>query len=121
MQLPPIDRTPGNVANAAAGKPLSPNTTQIAEYNAALALGAQAFAKQHSVRTFVFNTYDFLGKVIDDAATYGIRNVTGYCSRFDAPDISTNYASYGCLPIPEYFWYSKLNPTPISDTVLAVT
>ena len=114
MQLPPIDRTPGNVANAAAGQPLSPNTTQVVEYNTALAAAADDFAKQYSVQTFVFDTYSFLGRVIDNAADYGIKNTTGYCPSFDAPDISVNYTSYGCLPIPEYFWYSKY-PEQIFD------
>ena len=107
MQLPPIDRTPGNIANAAAGRPLTPNTTQIAEYNSAIASSAKDFATQHDVETFVFDTYSFLGEVIDNAADYGIMNTTGYCPRYDAPDISVNYTNYGCLPISEYFWYSK--------------
>lgn len=54
----------------------------------------------------VFDTYTFLSGILDDPAPYGIKNTTGYCPRYDAPDIATNYAAYGCLPIEEYFWYN---------------
>jgi phospholipase/lecithinase/hemolysin len=54
----------------------------------------------------VFDTYSFLTGILDNPAPYGIKNTTGYCPNYDAPDIATNYASYGCLPIQEYFWYN---------------
>ena len=54
----------------------------------------------------VFDTYMFLTGVLDDPSKYGIKNTTGYCAHYDAPDIATNYAAYGCLPIEEYFWYN---------------
>ena len=107
MQLPPLDRTPGNVANIAAGKPASPNATQIADFNAMLADGARQFAAEHAVKTMVFDTYGFLNGVIDRAESYGLKNTTGYCPNYDAPDIDVNYGAYGCLPIDEYFWYSE--------------
>jgi phospholipase/lecithinase/hemolysin len=54
----------------------------------------------------VFDTYSFLTGILDNPAPYGIKNTTGYCPNYDAPDIATNYAAYGCLPIQEYFWYN---------------
>jgi phospholipase/lecithinase/hemolysin len=54
----------------------------------------------------VFDTYSYLNGILDDPALYGIKNTTGYCKNYDAPDIATNYASYGCLPIQEFFWYN---------------
>ena len=54
----------------------------------------------------VFDTYSFLTGILDNPAPYGIKNTTGYCPNYDAPDIATNYAAYGCLPIQEYFGYN---------------
>lgn len=54
----------------------------------------------------VFDTHTFLSGVLDNPRPYGIKNTTGYCPNYDAPDIATNYAAYGCLPILQYFWYN---------------
>ena len=51
-------------------------------------------------------THSFLNGILDDPASYWIKNTTGYCDRYDSPDIDTNYASYGYLPIREYLWYN---------------
>ena len=107
MALPPLERTPGNLVDLAQGKPLYPNATQVLAYNHALKTGAQKFGMARRVHAMVFDTHDFFGHVLDDAKSYGIRNIIGYCPMYDAPDIATNYAAYGCLPISEYFWYSK--------------
>ena len=107
MKLPPLDRTQSNLGNAAAGKPLYPNTTQINWYNDALESGAQAFGQREGVKVMVFDTYKFLNGVIDNASQYGLKNTTAFCPQYNVPDIDTNYAAYGCLPIGQYFWYSK--------------
>ncbi len=54
----------------------------------------------------VFDTHSYLSGILDNPAQYGIKNTTGYCKHYNAPDIATNYASYGCLPIRDYFWYN---------------
>ena len=59
----------------------------------------------------VFDTYSYLTGILDDLAPYGIKNITGYCKYYDVLDIITNYASNGCLPIPEYFWYNTSHIT----------
>ena len=58
---------------------------------------AEGFARQHGVKAFVFNSYDYPGTVIDSAPNYGIKNTTGSCPHYDAPDISTDYARLGLL------------------------
>ncbi|KIN05752.1 carbohydrate esterase family 16 protein [Oidiodendron maius Zn] len=104
MNLPPLERTPGNVIPGAVP---SPNKTQVAMYNALISSSASAFAKSHpGTKAMVFDTHTFLSSVLDDPSPYGIKNTTGYCPNYDAPDIATNYTAYGCLPIPEYFWYN---------------
>ena len=107
MELPPLERTPGNLINAAQGKPLYPNTTQVLAYNHALKEGARKFGRERRVNAMVFDTHTFLDSVLGNAESYGIRNTTDYCPMYNAPDIATNYAAYGCLPISEYFWYSE--------------
>jgi phospholipase/lecithinase/hemolysin len=54
----------------------------------------------------VFDTYTFLSGILENPDKYGIKNTTSYCKNYNAPDIGTNYAAYGCLPIEEYFWYN---------------
>ncbi|KAF8857775.1 hypothetical protein BDZ45DRAFT_690689 [Acephala macrosclerotiorum] len=103
MNLPPLERTPGNVAST---KPL-PNSTMVHQYNSIINTTAHTFQSSHpGTKAMVFDTYSFLSVILDDPTPYGIKNTTGYCPRYDAPDIATNYASYGCLPIEEYFWYN---------------
>lgn len=105
MALPPLERTPSNVI-AGPAKAL-PNATMVAAYNAALSSRALQFQKSHhGVQALVFDTHAYLSSVLDNPGHYGIVNTTSYCKNYDAPDISTNYAAYGCLPISEYFWYN---------------
>lgn len=54
----------------------------------------------------VFDVYSFLSEVMDNPAAYDIKNTTSYCPYYNAWDIDTNYESYGCLPIYDYFWYN---------------
>lgn len=76
-------------------------------YNDLIASHAAAFEAKHpGTKAMVFDTYTFLTDILDDPIHWGIQNTTGYCARYDAPDIATNYAAYGCLPISEYFWYN---------------
>ncbi|KAN0089871.1 carbohydrate esterase family 16 protein [Hyaloscypha variabilis] len=102
MNLPPLDRTPSNQATS---HPL-PNSTMVHEYNAIISTSASKFSASHPGTTaLVFDTYSFLSGILDNPSEYGIKNTTGFCPNYDAPDIATNYAAYGCLPIQEYFWY----------------
>jgi phospholipase/lecithinase/hemolysin len=95
---------PGNVKPGAV--PL-PNATMVHEYNSFLSSAATTFSSSHpGTKAMVFDSYTFLSDILDNPAPYGIKNTTGYCLRYDAPDIATNYAAYGCLPIDEYFWYN---------------
>lgn len=66
-----------------------------------------------------FNTHDYLNQILVNPAEYGIKNTTGYCLNYNAPDIDTNYAAYGCLPIPEYFWYNTGHITYKIHEILA--
>lgn len=54
----------------------------------------------------VFDTDSYLNGILNDPASYGIKNTTGYCQCYESADIDPNYAGYGCLPIKGYFWYN---------------
>lgn len=104
MNLPPLDKTPSNLQTAT---PL-PNLTMIESYNTILASAASSFQTSHpGSKAMVFDTYGYLFHILEHPAEYGIKNTTAYCPRYDAPDISTNYAAYGCDRIDEYFWYNS--------------
>ncbi|TVY49435.1 Acetylesterase [Lachnellula cervina] len=104
LNLPPLERTPSNVAPGATPHP---NSTQIQTYNALLTTSTTTFTSTHpGARTMLFDTYSYLTSILDNPGPYGITNTTSFCPRYDAPDISTNYAAYGCLPLEEYFWYN---------------
>ncbi|TVY59187.1 Acetylesterase, partial [Lachnellula suecica] len=105
MNLPPLERTPANIKPGAV--PL-PNSTMVSTYNALLSTAAQNFSSTHlNTNAMVFDTHTFLSGILDDPSEYGIQNTTGFCARYDAPDIATNYEAYGCLRIGEYFWYNS--------------
>lgn len=111
--LPPsIPTTAANLptpqpSNVAPGATPHPNSTQIQTYNALLTTSTTTFTSTHpGAKTMLFDTYSYLTSILDNPGPYGITNTTSFCPRYDAPDISTNYAAYGCVPLEEYFWYN---------------
>lgn len=102
MNLPPLDRTPGNVVRA--DGPL-PNKTMIGWWDDTLERHAAAFAEENEgVTALVFDSNTFLNYVLDNPAEYNITNTTSYCAAYDQPLPVTQY---GCLPLDEYFWYNN--------------
>ncbi|PBP23524.1 lysophospholipase A [Diplocarpon rosae] len=120
LNLPPLDRTvryylepawPGNQVRA---EP-RPSATMIRQYNRLIASDAAAFAASHpGSSAWVFDTYSYLAGILDKPSAHGLKNTTSFCPSYNAPDIATNYAAYGCLPLGEYFWYDSVH---ITDTV----
>jgi len=96
---------PGNVKPGIT--PL-PNSTMLQTYNTLLSTATSTFATTHpGTKSMLFDTYSFLTSILDNPAPYGITNTTSFCPRYDAPDIETNYAAYGCVPLEQYFWYNS--------------
>lgn len=80
----------------------------VNEYNSIIASSASQFAISHpGTKPMVFDTYSFLSDILENPFEYDIKNTTSFCPNYDAPDIATNYATYGCLPIEDYFWYDS--------------
>ncbi|KAF2140477.1 carbohydrate esterase family 16 protein [Aplosporella prunicola CBS 121167] len=116
MLLPPLEKTSSNLASS---NP-QPNTTQVAQFNAAIRFHASAFQKQHSdANALVFDTYTVLNGVLENATAYGITNTTSYCRAYDQPDILWNHAAYGCQPIAQYFWLNSGHITFTAHAALA--
>ncbi|CAG7924969.1 unnamed protein product [Penicillium olsonii] len=117
MNLPPLDRTPGNQAKMSP----SPNATQVGWYNRALAEHASAFGKEHKdAKVMVFDAHTRLEAMLDEPGKYGIANTTNFCAGYDQPDIAVNYENYGCpTPLEEYFWFNSGHMTSHVHKILA--
>ncbi|CAG8306829.1 unnamed protein product [Penicillium salamii] len=117
MNLPPLDRTPGNQAKISP----SPNATQVGWYNGALAEHATAFSEKHKdAKVMVFDAHTRLGAMLDEPGKYGIVNTTNFCAGYDQPDIAVNYENYGCpTPLDEYFWFNSGHMTSHVHKILA--
>ncbi|RAH74351.1 SGNH/GDSL hydrolase family protein [Aspergillus aculeatinus CBS 121060] len=117
VNLPPLDRTPGNQALS---QPY-PNATQVAWYNDALARHAAAFHRNHTdTAVHLFDAHRTLSEIMDHPAAYGIVNTTNFCPGYDQPDIAWNYRAYGCpTPLEEYFWFNSGHLTSNVHRILA--
>jgi phospholipase/lecithinase/hemolysin len=86
MNLPPLDRTPGAIAAGPAAA--LPNTTMVHTWNNLIGSFAADFSVTHpGSEVMVFDTYTYLNGILDNHLQYGFSNITGFCLRYDAPDI----------------------------------
>lgn len=116
MNLPPLDRTPGNLLKST---PL-PNTTMIDSWDEILSSHIDIFNKQNTcANAFGFDVNGFLNGVLDPPEKYGIKNVTGYCKSYDQPYVDTDPQQYGCLPLSEYAWFNDGHMTSRIHEILA--
>ncbi|KAJ5194187.1 Lipase GDSL [Penicillium cf. griseofulvum] len=117
MNLPPLDRTPGNQAKS---NP-SPSAAQVGWYNAALADQAAAFGEKHKeAQVMLFDAHARLAAMLDEPRKYGIVNTTNFCAGYDQPDIAVEYEKYGCpTSLEQYFWFNSGHMTSHVHEVLA--
>ncbi|KAE8341635.1 hypothetical protein BDV24DRAFT_151036 [Aspergillus arachidicola] len=117
INLPPLDRTPSNQNTASP----SPNATQVAWFNKALAQHAGSFDKQYpDTNVLLFDANSVLNDMMDQPARHGITNTTSFCSGYDQPDIEWNYRAYGCpTPLDTYFWFNSGHLTSHVHKLLA--
>ena len=111
MSLPPLEVSPVNIQRIAKNETLLPNAVQVEIWNMLMAKAVAKWSRDNGVHGMLFDSHMALTLILDNADKYGIRNTTGYCPHYDAPDIATQYESYGCLPIEQYFWYSMSKRT----------
>lgn len=105
VNLPPLDRTPGNANKASP----SPNETMIGWWGDTLQQYSDDFSKQNAgTTTMVFDANTFLNGVLDNASEYGITNTTDYCAGYLYADVLTDWEKYGCSgPLDTYFWFNS--------------
>ncbi|KAF7624238.1 lysophospholipase A [Aspergillus flavus] len=117
MNLPPLDRTPSNQKTTSP----SPNATQVAWFNKALAQHAGSFDKQYpDTNVLLFDANSVLNDMMDQPARHGITNTTSFCPGYDQPDIEWNYRAYGCpMPLDTYFWFNSGHLTSHVHKLLA--
>lgn len=116
LNLPPLDRTPHNQRTS---KPL-PNATMVEEWNIILARHIESFSKTNDgAKMMLYDANRFLNGVMDDPATYGIKNTTSYCAAYQQLDVLKNPARHGCQPLNEYFWYNQGHMSSHTHKVMA--
>ena len=78
LNLPPLEKTPGNVAAAAKNQSVYPSYAQVSAWNGILEEQVGAWKETAGVRdAWVFDTYGYLNQVIEEPERFGITNVTG--------------------------------------------
>lgn len=116
LNLPPMNRRPTlwNSSN-----PI-PSALQIQEWDTALNNSAKRFSAKHSrAQVRVYDAHAILSGILDEPAKYGFKITTDYCPAYNQPDIDSDYAKYGCLPLREYFWYNAGHMTTYVHEFLA--
>ncbi|KAL9108002.1 MAG: hypothetical protein Q9227_007217 [Pyrenula ochraceoflavens] len=78
LNLPPLEKTPGNVVAAAKNQTLYPSYEQVSSWNSILSDKVDSWKQTTNVRdAWVFDTYSYLNNVIKNPSQYGIMGVTG--------------------------------------------
>ena len=79
VSLPPLDRTPSNVANEENGEPVSPSTEQINLWSSILNEAGEEFGETYPETTVLsFDAYEALNEVLDNFEDYGLETITEY-------------------------------------------
>ena len=93
LNLPPLERTPGNLVNAAQNRTLSPSVPQVAAWNRELAISSEKFGIAHAdAHALLFDAHSFLSNVWEQPSGYGISNVTEYCPNYSKHTIDPSIA-----------------------------
>ncbi|KPM43942.1 hypothetical protein AK830_g2598 [Neonectria ditissima] len=105
FNLPPLDRSPLNRITFQGQL----NTELIQTWNNELEAQTRAFAAKHKrVRIAVFDNNKLLNGILEAPNSYGIKNTTDFCeARKKWPQVVDDPASFGCLPVSEYFWFDS--------------
>ncbi|KAL4979903.1 hypothetical protein BDW66DRAFT_167773 [Aspergillus desertorum] len=121
LNLPPLDRTPGNQARTLRNETATPNATQVEWFNTALTTQARRFGRRNpDTNVIVFDAHGVLSHILDFPEQYGIINTTNFCPGYDQPDIETHYQGYGCpTSLDTYFWFNSGHITSRVHEILA--
>ena len=102
LTVPPTNRAPLLIEQGASA--VSKITAALADYNSQLVTNVKAFQASHRDldQVTVFDTRPIFNLLLDNAATLGFVNSTGFCEAYEngTPDITTQIAP--CAPVSSY-------------------
>ncbi|KJA17997.1 carbohydrate esterase family 16 protein [Hypholoma sublateritium FD-334 SS-4] len=102
LNVPPEERAPGTLGDAAKAALLAQN---VGAFNAALAESVAKFAEANPDTTVVtFDAHAWFTAVLDDPLPFGFTNTTGFCT---------------CADPTGFFWFDQGHPTAHVHRLLA--
>ncbi|KAF5331030.1 hypothetical protein D9619_005261 [Psilocybe cf. subviscida] len=120
LTVPPTNRAPLIVQQGA--QAISSIAADLADYNSQLRSTAARFAKQHRDidTSLVFDAAAIFNTLLDNAATFGFKNTTGYCDAYQNGTPSQSTQILPCAPVSNYFWLNSLHPLFTIHNTLAL-
>ncbi|KAF3003248.1 hypothetical protein E8E14_000920 [Neopestalotiopsis sp. 37M] len=102
VNVPPRDRAPGHRSTDL------PSTAMIELWNSALSRHNAQFSASHPASSsFVYDSYAFLNRVLDNYSDYDFQNVSDFCAGYDNATALTDPEAFGCRPLDTYFWFNS--------------
>jgi len=118
LTVPPTNRAPLLIEQGP--KVVASITSALADYNSQLVANVQAFkAKHRDVTTTVFDSRPIFNTLLDNSATFGFSNHTGFCDAYQNGTPDTNTQIPPCAPVSSYFWLNTLHPLFTVHNILA--
>ncbi|KAI0929269.1 hypothetical protein AcV5_006570 [Taiwanofungus camphoratus] len=119
MTVPPTNRAP--LLIEAGPTAVGQITAALADYNDQLMSYVDLFQATHPDLNgvTVFDTRPVFNTILDNYATFGYVNITGYCAAYEdgTPDMTTQVEP--CEPVSSYFWLNTLHPLYTVHNILA--
>ncbi|KAF9818645.1 hypothetical protein IEO21_02625 [Rhodonia placenta] len=119
MTVPPTNRAP--LLIEAGPTAVNQITAALADYNDQLARFVDLFEATHEGLNGVtfFDTRPVFNTLLDNYATFGYVNSTGYCAAYEngTPEMTTQ--TEPCEPVSSYFWLNTLHPLYTVHNILA--
>jgi len=118
LTVPPTNRAP--LLIGAGAQAVSSITQALADYNSQLAQNVKQFQATHLGSTAqVFDSRPIFNTLLDNAATFGFVNSTGYCEAYENGTPQMNTETAPCGPVSTYFWLNTLHPLFTVHNILA--
>jgi hypothetical protein len=110
LTVPPTNRAPLMVEAGPAA--VASITASLADYNAQLAANVQALRARHRDlgQVVLYDTRPVFNTLLDNNATFGFVNATGYCEAYENGTPAPTTQVPGCAPVSSYFWLNSLHP-----------
>ncbi|KLO19201.1 hypothetical protein SCHPADRAFT_865460 [Schizopora paradoxa] len=119
LTVPPTNRAPLIIEQGTSSETLIKSA--LADYNFQLAENVKTFqAKHHDLdQVTVFDTQPIFNTLLDNAASFGFVNSTGFCEAYEngTPGLTTQTPP--CAPVSSYFWLNTLHPLFTIHNILA--